>query len=349
MGEVISLSQRITPLEISASDRYALQDPGSIDGYSKLLTVERLASLRCQIQQSLTPASRTDRSKAVAVLAASFKIGDVLEDRGAFALAMIEELDGYPLDVIDTAIRTARRTLNWLPSIAEMITLCDAAMNPRLRRLHSIDRMEGERERRRAEAEAAARVERERRERFEKLEAQAHQLLGTDAPLRGDIELAGELRTTVCLHQGRIASWFLALGDGEPWAAAYCRKLALVARLKRANDRGLISAERAIAIAQTAADDEPNARRQIEALESGSAIIHFTEPELKPNFEAAISAIQLSVGVDPIVHPTRAERHQLAALSPQQLKRVFEECKRFELLAEDDPRVLAIMAEMGSV
>lgn len=347
MGEVISLPQRIKPLEIGWSDRHALQDPGSIDGYSELLPIERLGSLRHQIQQSLKPASRTDISMAVAVLAASFKIGNVLEDRGAFAMAMIEELAGYPVDVIDTAIRTARRTLSWLPSIAEMVALCDAAINPRHRWLQSIDRMEGEHQRRRAELEAAARREHRRQELFEKLETKAREIFGDNAPFPGDIELAGELRTTVCLRQGCVVSWLVALGDGEPWAVEYCRKLALVARLRRASTRGSIPVERAIAIAELAAHDEEDARRQIEELEEGNTVVHLPERQRPPKFEAAVAAIQASVGLDAIGRSSAAKRGRPAdVVSPRQLKQVFEECQRFRLPEEHDPRVRAIMAEM---
>jgi hypothetical protein len=73
----------------------------------------------------LVPAGLENTGKLVAVLLACFKIGDVLEDPGAFSGMMVRELAEYPPAVAHNAVRKAIRTIKWLPSIAEMIQICE--------------------------------------------------------------------------------------------------------------------------------------------------------------------------------------------------------------------------------
>jgi hypothetical protein len=82
-------------------------------------------------QQALAPATRDEVAGRVALLVRCFKAADNLDDPQTFVDAMIEELSSYPKDVLDEAIRVARRTLKWSPSIAEMVEICDKLMKPR--------------------------------------------------------------------------------------------------------------------------------------------------------------------------------------------------------------------------
>jgi hypothetical protein len=94
------------------------------DQDAKLVPKDELPNLIAEIEQRLAPAKPSDVAKAVAMLFASFKIGDVVQDPKVFGQLMREELAEFPADVLQEAVRQARRTLKWLPSIAEMIDIC---------------------------------------------------------------------------------------------------------------------------------------------------------------------------------------------------------------------------------
>jgi hypothetical protein len=91
----------------------------------------------------------------------SFKVAGVVLDPDAFTAAMNAELAEFPVDVLQDAVRHARRTLKWLPSIAEMIEICKEVGFPRRDQLNIAKQMERE-HRRRAEL-AAEREERARK------------------------------------------------------------------------------------------------------------------------------------------------------------------------------------------
>src|SRR6185437_15544952 len=93
-----------------------------VDEYSQLIPLDHLSMLDEVIEASLKPAARADLAKAVAVLSASFKVGDVLE----------------------RAIIQARRTIKWLPSIAEMIAICNELFDERRSQLYIVQWMIGE-------------------------------------------------------------------------------------------------------------------------------------------------------------------------------------------------------------
>jgi hypothetical protein len=63
-----------------------------VDQYSTLIPADDRTALRREIEARLQPASDQEVGKAAAMLFASFKVADVLEDRKAFAAAMIKEL-----------------------------------------------------------------------------------------------------------------------------------------------------------------------------------------------------------------------------------------------------------------
>jgi hypothetical protein len=81
------------------------------------------------------------------VLAGSFKLGSSVEDPEIFVSGMIEELAGYPADILETAIRHARRTLRCLPAIAEMVKICEDLVSDRRRQLAALERIEAQRRR----------------------------------------------------------------------------------------------------------------------------------------------------------------------------------------------------------
>ena len=209
-----------------AQHRSRLEDD-RIDEYSVLIPADCLAAIRLEIEESLRQASSEEVTKAVAVLFGSLKSGDVFEDPRLFANEMIRELGRYPPDILDQAIARARRTFDWLPSIAEMVALCEGLIDPRRRWLRTLDRMNEERRRR----EEAERLEADRecrdREWITNLEARTVEIHGKTAPLPGDLDLAIRLRPAArwC---GRFVPWSDAIETS--WGVALCRRLAALAR-----------------------------------------------------------------------------------------------------------------------
>jgi hypothetical protein len=102
---------------------------------------EDLALLRRALVARLQPASRVDVAAAVMVLAGSFKLGSAVEDPEVFVSGMIEELSEYPADILEAAVRGARRALKTLPSIAEMVALCEALIAERRAQLETLKRI----------------------------------------------------------------------------------------------------------------------------------------------------------------------------------------------------------------
>src|SRR3981081_2527895 len=85
---------------------------------------EHLPALRREIVATITAAPLDAVKQAIAVLIGSFKRADVVENPKIFVKAMQAELAGYPADVLDDAIVQARRTIKWVPAIAEMVEIC---------------------------------------------------------------------------------------------------------------------------------------------------------------------------------------------------------------------------------
>ena len=148
---------------------------------------------------------------AVAALGASLKMPGTIEDPEKFGEAMAIELAEYPADILTEAIRHARRTLDWFPSIKEMIAICDQLIGPRREQrrvvtwmIHEHQRRQDEADRAKREVEAEARRQAEhkaelgrRREWLQNLECKAREHFGDDGPLPGDVELAESLSTVV--------------------------------------------------------------------------------------------------------------------------------------------------------
>src|SRR5689334_11522895 len=118
---------KLVPLQPSISA------PRALDLYGPLLTwpareivpLAALPQLRSEIEANLKPAQRRQVEIAVAALGASLKIPTTIDDPAKFGEAMAIELAEYPADIFPEAISRARRTLDWFPSIKEMIAICE--------------------------------------------------------------------------------------------------------------------------------------------------------------------------------------------------------------------------------
>jgi len=148
MADVVALRKAKEGAQLLEHYSHLLKRTDEVDEYSQLIPLDHLSMLNEVIEASLKPAARADLAKAVAVLFASFKVGDVLEDRPAFTRLMIAELAVYPTDILERAIIQARRTIKWLPSIAEMIAICNELFDERRSQLYIVQRMIGEHRRR---------------------------------------------------------------------------------------------------------------------------------------------------------------------------------------------------------
>jgi hypothetical protein len=233
------------------------------------------------LMASLRPAGVSEAQAAVAMLAKVLPIMPSIQDPPAFKSIMAERLAAYPGDVLVAAVDQAIDDFKVMPSIHEMLELCEVLMAPRraeLRALEAAQRREqqaaAEVERAAAEEEREAQREQEREayrqadlDRLRKLEATARERFGDDGPLPGDVELADGLSYPKVYRAGMPVFWQAALADGEHWAVQYCRLIALAARIKRAHDQGQVSWSEALTAVKLIVADEAGARRQIEQME----------------------------------------------------------------------------------
>ena len=292
---VIPLPRRPHDVELLEQYRHLLTPSGDIDEYSQLIAPDRLATLRHAIEASLTPASRADVAKAVAVISVSFKVPgpDVLKDPRAFSLLMINDLDGYPADILDEAIRHLRRDPKnrFVPAIGEIVGICEQLVGERRLWLRTVDRMMEEHHWRRKEAEREA--EREGARRLREEQAARIRALHGDvvAILPEEIELATYLRPIMHWPLGKMFAWHESLDRGELWAVRHCRRLALAERAKRAESKGLIPPGDAAAMARLVIVDEPAARSQVDALPAQN-LQHPIPNRESPEFAAAIMEIE---------------------------------------------------------
>jgi hypothetical protein len=147
-----------------------------------------------------------------------------------FDLAALE----YPADILQEAVVSARRTLDWYPSIKEMIAICEHLIEPRRKQRRAIWQMEAEHHRRQQEAaerkaqaelESKREIEREKereahQRRLRDLELRVRERFGNDALLPGDLELADCLLAdsdwaTMVYRCGKPISWLHALARGR--------------------------------------------------------------------------------------------------------------------------------------
>jgi hypothetical protein len=106
------------------------------------IPADDLPLLRRALVARLQPAARVNVATAVMVLAGSFKLGSSVEDPEIFVSGMIEELAEYPVDILEAAVRSARRSLKSLPSIAEMVAIAEALVAERRAQLVALERIE---------------------------------------------------------------------------------------------------------------------------------------------------------------------------------------------------------------
>jgi hypothetical protein len=135
-------------------ERYGrlLADPDSIGPHSPLIPAEDIALLQRELRMSLRAATPRESARATATLIGSFQ--GSMEGLAVFASAMTEELAEYPPDALYAAVRHARRRARALPSVAEMVELCEEEVEPRRRQLRTLERMAEEHTRRNRNASA---------------------------------------------------------------------------------------------------------------------------------------------------------------------------------------------------
>jgi len=317
MADGISLQQ---PAPAALAQYRSLLVP-PIDAYSALVPLDALPALDRKIEASFKPAHPREVAMAVAALGASLKIPPTIEDPEQFGKAMEFDLAAleYPTDILQEAVVSARRTLDWYPSIKEMIAICEQLIEPRRKQRRAIRQMEAEHHRRQQEAaerkaqaelESKREIEREKereahQRRLRDLELRVRERFGNDALLPGDLELADCLLAdsdwaTMVYRCGKPISWLHALAEGERWADQFCRQMALAERSKRALEQGRIRADDALALAKLISADEESARRQIEEME-GRPVKY--RDRLTESFWRALFRIHRAAGLDAKLFP----------------------------------------------
>jgi hypothetical protein len=210
---------------------------------------------------------RTDLSEAqqaVALLAKALPIMPSIQDPAAFKAIMAERLARYPAAVLMAAINQAINDFKQMPSIHEMIVLCDRLVPPRPERLEAIEWEQLQNERQR-DAQAQ-RVRKERRIMWlQDVERRARERFG-DA-LAGDIALADSIVVEV-RRGGCEIYWQDALAAGEEWAAKFCRLMALAARIRDAVHGGRARWDVGLALAKNlTTNDEAEVRELIDEID----------------------------------------------------------------------------------
>ncbi len=251
----------------AARDR-ALPDPGVIDAYYPLLPVDTLAALRREIDADLQPAGPQGAATVVAVLSNWLLESVLISNPAEFTRGMIDELQHYPIAVLEAAARQARRTERHFPSIARMVELCEEQMaRPRNER-RAVDAMEAEHRwrERRAQIRLEETIERQRRdsEALTRTEEQAQLAAGRlrdlqsrlarggDTPSLADVELVTtKMRPILWRGAAAYLTWS-EYADQDPRAAAeLLQRLALIRHTVDTVDE---PAEYAAAIADALAD-----------------------------------------------------------------------------------------------
>jgi hypothetical protein len=241
------------------------------------------------IEASLRPAGLEVAQAAVKALAKKLAVMPSIEDPQAFKKTMAEFLAPYPADVLLAAVNEAIarverspdgrvRVLGFdcMPSIREMVEICERLIAPRRAELRALESAE-DYERRAAAERAAKQAEWEQlqaeRERWREskirwlqgVEDRARRRFGDAGPLEGDVALADSIVGWV--RRGYETSWLNALNNGEEWAAQFCRLMALAARIRGAVLEGRLRWDEGLALAKKLTVDEAEVRRLIEAIE----------------------------------------------------------------------------------
>jgi hypothetical protein len=264
-----------------------------------------------RILASLRPASLSEAQAAVAVLAKALPIMPSIQDPPAFKGIMAEFLAPYPADVLMEAVNQAIEDLKHMPSIHEMVELCKRLVVPRHAELRRLERAENEEQQKQREAdERAVEAEREAQRAAEdearrqaqsrwlqRVEARARECLGDAAPLPGDVALADGISQSLVSRGGSRISWQAALERGEPWAAKFCRQMALAERTRRALEQGRISWTECLAIGKLISRDEAAARSEVEKAEPRDARRRYAGPPPE-SFWSALWKVHKTCGLD---------------------------------------------------
>src|SRR5271156_3868850 len=295
MAKLIPLQQPAP----AALARYRSLLAPPIDAYSALVPLDALLTLERDIEASLRPAQSREVNLAVAALGTSLKIPGAIVDPEKFGEVMAMELAGYPADILKKAVEHARRTLDWFPSIKEMIAICERLIEPRRRRNLAIKQMKVEHARRQQQSADAAEDEARREAKIKWLrvvEERALHRFGNNSPLPGDIELANTI-SKPRVSCGRSISWSAALERGELWAAQYCRLMALAERTRQAILQGRIAWDECLAIGKLISRDEAAARSEVEKAEAREARPQYEFPP-PDSFWDALWRIHKACGLD---------------------------------------------------
>jgi hypothetical protein len=264
-----------------------------------------------RILASLRPASLSEAQAAVAVLAKALPIMPSIQDPPAFKGIMAEFLAPYPADVLMEAVNQAIEDLKHMPSIHEMVELCKRLVVPRHAELRRLEQAENEEQQKQREAdERAVEAEREAQRAAEdearrqaqsrwlqRVEARARECLGDAAPLPGDVALADGISQSLVSRGGSRISWQAALERGEPWAAKFCRQMALAERTRRALEQGRISWTECLAIGKLISRDEAAARSEVEKAEPRDARRRYAGPPPE-SFWSALWKVHKTCGLD---------------------------------------------------
>ena len=110
-----------------------------------LLLPEILAQIRAELEAALAGCTPEPAAGRIAfTLNAAYPQRDQRSapEVKAYVMALTDELQRFPQDVAEEAARTVRRTVEFRPSVAELVKAAEAIMGRRRLLLIGVDRME---------------------------------------------------------------------------------------------------------------------------------------------------------------------------------------------------------------
>jgi hypothetical protein len=229
-------------------------------GYLPNVPLIDIPAVRQAVGVALTPATQVELTKALAVLEASFKwpSTDVIADRQAYVAAMAEELGDYPYVVLIEAIRQARRSHDWIPSIKEMIDLCERLIKPLRTANVRLTDMET----------AAEEAERQAQERARQRE-EVGRLFVQNFGVTPTVDFAAVWAAFDMIDGSfLLGRWCRAVRDAQPRAAKFARYMAVVGLGVAPAFTTQITLDQWKQFLDLAETDEPAARRMIDDLRS---------------------------------------------------------------------------------
>lgn len=122
------------------------------DSNDRLPSIAEESALRREVDAACAPISVDELRSTISRLVSSFPQKRDSDDRGLI-LAYAEFLAEYPVDVVDAARREVVRRCRFMPSVAELVDVCEELVEPRRMALSGLKFVAVERERRRKTAE----------------------------------------------------------------------------------------------------------------------------------------------------------------------------------------------------